>query len=404
MSGRLIVLTLDLPYPPNYGHKVDQFNRWKGFAERGWKIRLICWRSPQDPPMAPEDIQSLSNIFESIEILPIGYDVLSLAKRFTLLSRYPSHVASRIPTFGSRRRIRAEATAFRPDAVILDGIYGGVFGEELARTCQVPLIIRGHNIEHQYFAAQARAVRSAKSKLKWTIARFGLERYETALIRRAAWTFDISADDVRYWQARGIEHISWAPTVYSGKRHGTILPETERLFDVAYIGNMRLPNNLAGLAWFVDEILPILHEHRPDIRYCFAGANPSTEALAIFARAPQITLVPNAPDADTILANGRVLINPILSGSGVNVKSIDMLRYDAPIVTTSIGAQGFGSEIEGQFIVRDDASGFATAILVALADPHPPIGRDDIRRLFSEEGLNSQIALVEKLAVVADHG
>jgi hypothetical protein len=348
MPGRLIVLTLDLPYPPNYGHKVDQFNRWKGFAERGWKIRLICWRSPQDPPMAPDDVQSLADIFESVEILPIGYDIISLTKRLALLPRYPSHVASRIPTADARRRIYAEARAFSPDAVILDGIYGGVLGEELARICQVPMIVRGHNIEHQYFAAQARAVRSAKSKLKWRIAHFGLERYETALIRRAAWTFDISAEDVRYWQARGVDRISWAPTVYSGKRHGTILPATERLFDVAYIGNMRLPNNLAGLAWFVDEILPILNGHRPDIRYCFAGANPSDEALAIFSRAPQIMLVPNAPDADKILAHGRVLINPILSGSGVNVKSIDMLRYDAPIVTTSIGAQGLGFEIEGR--------------------------------------------------------
>lgn len=398
MSGRLLVLTLDLPYPPNYGHKVDQYNRWKGFAARGWRMRLICWRSPQDPPAAPGDVAALSDVFESIEELSIGHDLISFACRLARLPRYPSHVASRVPNAATRRRLIAEARAFAPQAIVLDGIYGGVLGEELARGCGVPAIVRGHNIEHVYFAGQARAAQSAKTKLKWQLARVGLARYETALLSRAAWTFDISADDVRYWQARGIERISWSPTVYSGGAHGTILPPAERQYDVAYIGNMRLPNNLKGLAWFVNSVLPALRRARPETTYCFAGANPSDEARAIFADAPEITFVPDAPSADAILANGRVLVNPILSGSGVNVKSIDMLRYDAPIVTTNVGAQGFGAELAGQFVVRADADSFAAAIVSALADPRPPAGRTAARALFGDEGLDAQVALVERIA------
>ncbi|MFZ3484871.1 glycosyltransferase [Sphingomonas sp. 3-13AW] len=398
MAGRLIVLTLDLPYPPNYGHKVDQFNRWRGFAERDWRMRLICWRSPQDPAAAAGDVTALSQAFEAIEELPIGHDLLSFARRLARLPRYPSHVASRVPDAATRRRLVAEARAFRPNAVILDGIYGGVLGEELAQACGVPLIVRGHNVEHQYFAGQARTVTSFRTKLKWQLARLGLERYETELLRRAAWTFDISADDVGYWQARGVERISWAPTVYPGTPHGTLLPPAERRYDVAYIGNLRLPNNLGGLTWFVDAVLPILRHERPGTTYCFAGANPSAEAREIFARAPEVTLVPDAPSADAILANGRVLVNPILSGSGVNVKSIDMLRYDAPIVTTTIGAQGFGPEVNGQFAVCADAPTFAAAIVSALADPHPPAGRAETRALFGEAGLDRQIALVERVA------
>lgn len=398
MSGRrLIVTTLDLPYPPNYGHKVDQFNRWKGFAEAGWKLRLICWKSPIDPEGAPGDLDALRSIFESIEVIPIGHDTGSFLRRLVRLPLYPSHVSARIPDRVTLNRLTAEAKAFAPDAVVNDGIYGGFLGNHLARACGVPAILRGHNVEFRYFAQQSRLARSTKARITTTLARLGLKRWEDRMTRESAWSFQISADDFDYWRGQGVQNLSWAPTVYPGSAHGTLIPATERQFDVGYIGNMRLPNNLAGLIWFVNEVLPILRQLRPGVTLRFAGANPSQEALALFATAPDIVLVPNAPSADEILAQSRVLVNPILSGSGVNVKSIDMLRYDAPIVTTRIGVQGFPADMQDQFVVRDDAAGFAKAIAESLADPVAPAGRAEARAVFGQTGLNAQIAEYQRL-------
>jgi len=395
---RLIVLTSDLPYPPTYGHKVDQYHRWRAFAARGWRLRLICWRSPLDVPATAADIDALRAVFEAIDILPIAHSPTAFARRLARLWRHPSHVAARVTDAATHARLIADAKAFGPAAIVLDGIHGGVAGEALASACGVPVIVRGHNVEHRYFAQQARAAGDLRSKIAWSIARFGLERYEAGLIRRAAWTFDISADDVAYWRRRGIERISWAPTVFSEDRAATIVPPAEKRWDVAYIGNLRLPNNLRGLAWFVGAVMPKLRALRPGIRCVFAGADPSPAALALFAKAPDIEVIANAPSADDVLSNGRVLVNPILSGSGVNVKSIDMLRYDAPIVTTSVGAQGFGPEIAGQFRVHDEAARFAEAVIAALVDPYPPVGRSGVRGLFGEEGIAEQSALIARIA------
>lgn len=388
---RLIVTTIDLPYPPNYGHKVDQFNRWKGFADLGWRLKLICWRSPQDPPTTPADVEALRSVFETIDILPIAHDLPSLMRRLVRLPRYPSHVASRIPDSPTIARLIADAQAFAPAAVVHDGIYGAALGNRMAAACGVPTILRGHNVEHAYFAQQARAARDLRSRLAWTIARIGLERWERKVTREAAWSFQISADDVEFWKREGIGHVSWAPTVYAGAGRPAPIRFEDRAFDVAYIGNMRLPNNLQGLAWFVREVMPELRRLRPSITLCFAGADPGEEVRALFAAAPEITLVPDAPSADAILADGRVLVNPILSGSGINVKSIDMLRHDAQIVTTPVGVQGFPAALRGQFIVRENAVGFAAAISDALAKVHPPADREAAAAIFLKQGLEQQI-------------
>lgn len=396
-SKRLVILTIDLPYPPNYGHKVDQFNRWKGFADQGWDLRLICWRAPLDPPSEPEHVAALRDVFSSIEILPIRHDPASFAMRLARLPRLPSHVSARVPNRVTTARLTREAVSFAPDAIILDNIYPGWLAERLAAACGVPLILRGHNVEHVYFKQQSRAVTDLRSRVAWGLARIGLERYERRMISRARWVFDVSADDVAFWRGQGASRISWAPTVFPGAASGTILPPASRQYDVAYIGNLRLPNNLQGIAWFVREVLPELRRLRPGVTLCFAGANPGGEAKALFAEAPDILLIPDAPSADDILSNGRVLLNPILSGSGINVKSIDMLRYDAPIVTTRVGAQGFDPSMAGQFVVRDEPQAFAAAIAEALENPLLPAGREDARKMFGQAGLLRQITDYERV-------
>jgi len=399
VGHKLIVTTIDLPYPINCGHKVDQFNRWRAFAEQGWRMKLICWRSPLDPPSTAQDMAVLSTLFETVDVLPIRHDLSSFARRLALLWRYPSHVASRIPNSATTARLIDEARAFAPAAIVHDGIYGAALGNRLASACRVPTILRGHNVEHVYFAQQARAAKNVRDKLAWTIAQLGLERWERKITREAAWAFQISADDVAFWKAQGFENVSWAPTVYPDSPHGSQIPTTERDFDVSYIGNMRLPNNLQGLTWFVREVLPQLRKLRQGTTLCFAGAHPSDEAYALFAEAPDITLIPNAPSADDVLRNGRVLVNPILSGSGINVKSIDMLRHDTPIVTTSIGVQGFPLEIRHQFLVRDDAFGFASAIAAALDEPAVPLDRSHSRSAFGKAGLDEQISKYSQVAL-----
>jgi hypothetical protein len=67
-----------------------------------------------------------------------------------------------------------------------------------------------------------------------------------------------------------------------------------------------------------------------------------------------------------------VLVNPMLSGSGVNLKSIEMLFSHARLISTPAGVQGLPPEAVGCFEVQADADGFGHALAMALDAPQLP--------------------------------
>jgi len=107
-----------------------------------------------------------------------------------------------------------------------------------------------------------------------------------------------------------------------------------------------------------------------------------------------VTLLANPPDSGAVLGNGRVLINPILSGSGVNIKSIEMLLVGAPVVTTSIGVRGLPEKVRAQYKVADTPADFAAHIIAALSEPVTGV-TETASATFGPAAIIDQIAIIE---------
>jgi polysaccharide biosynthesis protein PslH len=60
---------------------------------------------------------------------------------------------------------------------------------------------------------------------------------------------------------------------------------------------------------------------------------------SLLAGATGVELCADVPDPTIYLFGAKVLVNPVMTGSGVQVKMLDMLMTDAPIVTASQGTR-----------------------------------------------------------------
>jgi polysaccharide biosynthesis protein PslH len=375
---RLVVVAQEFPYPPNHGGRADVWRRLRAFKELGVKLALVCWYEAGTSTPSGTDIAAVRQVVDCLHVVPKkGGMRRSILRLWRIAEGIPSHAAARVMEATQYADALKTIKSFVPDAVFLDSPYGGVFASKLCETLGLPMFYRSHNIEHKYFESQAEAAGSLRNKLAWRLACLHLHGFEKRMQQQSAVVFDISADDLRYWQSQGISTGVWLPPLPEAAldTDSAGCSQIENVRELAFLGNLHAPNNVRGLLWFVNEVMPQVWAKRPQTIFTIAGARPVEDIKRLAKQCPQLQLVENVADATDFLASSCVLVNPVLTGSGVNVKTLDMLMTARPIVSTSQGVTGLPPDIKALCMVADSAADFATKILEALAKPEVDLKR-----------------------------
>lgn len=355
---KILLFANEFPYPPNHGGKSDIWNKIIAFKSLGYSVLLVTWFEvvKNDIPN-DESIEVVREVVDELVMFPIRRDYI----RIINLLKMPSLVAARILSNADLQFCERRAKSFMPDIVFVDGIYAGDNGLRFARMLNIPLGVRLHNVEHAYMNGQYKLAKTFKQKMVIGLALLHLKRYEEAIIKSSNAFFDISLADLKLWQAKGYGHGSWLPPVVPSSR--SILGDSPSfLYDICFLGNLNTPNNVNGLVWFIKDVLPLLKNEDHEVTMLIMGSMPSQEILDLCKTNTNIVLIANPIRPEIYLERSHILINPVNFSSGVNIKAVDMLFTDKPVVTTSHGLKGLPDIIKEAFCVADNASEFAHAI------------------------------------------
>lgn len=365
---RLAYFVNEVPYPPRHGGRVDTWSRMQAMQTAGADLFLVTWYAQADDPLPASTLQALAGVSSSQRLFVIRPTWAERWRRLKRLVRWPSHVSSRVPENHALPSFWQAMDAFKPQAVWLDALYGTVLAQACAKRYGIPMFYRSHNIEHRYMAGQVARATHWRDRLAWSMNLPHLKRIEFDTLRAAHTCYDISMDDLQWWQGQGLSHIQWLPpTMPADKAQALSHPwDDNPPQDVAYLGNLRTPNNVEGVLWFIEQVWPLVLASRPQASMLLAGSEPSGSIHAAVARTRGIRLLENAPDAVAVLRSAKVLINPVFGGSGVNIKSVEMLFAPGQRVSTSQGVAGLPAHVQQCFEVHDQAQPFAQAVLAAL--------------------------------------
>lgn len=366
---KITLVCHDIPYPPNHGARVDMWRRIKAFSCLGAKLQLICWFN--DPPK-DEEVAEIKKYVRQVYFIPLKHTLISLLFRMTDLPFYPLEVTSRILRGKNFSTLLSDVCAFTPDVVFLDGIHGGEVAAKLSKHLNVPMVTRSHNIEHLYYR---RLLTSATglSKLKRYLSLTNLESYEKYLLKNSAFFFDISADDLKFWKTQGFTNGRYLPPIVEfpeGKRLEKSCDElsTMPVYDILFLGNLCTNNNVAGIIWFITQVMPIIRSAFPTVTVLIAGSNPVKKVRQLCEEQEGIHLSINPVSSMEVYKSGRVLINPVSTGSGVSIKSLEMLVSGRPIVSKPQGIAGLPEDIKQYFKIAADAPSFGAAIIKLLSN------------------------------------
>jgi glycosyltransferase involved in cell wall biosynthesis len=217
------------------------------------------------------------------------------------------------------------------------------------------LVLDLHNVESALASTHADATRGLSSI---ALRRFA-ESYRR-LEERWLQAFDMvlvtSEDD-----ARRIEH----PNIVV---YPNALPEIPRPWiaetdSIVFSGNLEYHPNVEAIRWFRSEVWPAL---RGTCEWRLIGKNP--EAVEAMLEDEKICVVGPVHDAIAAIAEAKVCIVPLRSGSGTRFKILEAWAAGRPVVSTTLGAEGLGAVPGEHLLIADDPAAFIGAIQRLFAD------------------------------------
>lgn len=397
---RLLYLCQEYPFPVNHGGRVDTWRRLRALADRGVPMCLAGWAEWAAEGRHNAHAAELDALSTDWHVLPYARSAGRRLRQLRHALDRPALVLTRELDAARYGALRSAARAFAPQAVFVDAVFAADLGRRLAGDLGIPWVLRSHNREYDYFRRQLAVESTWRGWLRTRARLSGLRDFERQAFAGAARVFDISADDLETWRAEGLRNGVWLPPLRSPGRDVPAVAAVEPAWDLGFVGNLYMANNVAGVTWLVDEVLPAVRAARPGTTLVIAGSRPGSELRAALDGRPGVTLLPDVDDPDAILAACRVLLNPTATGSGVAMKAVDMLMSTRPIVTTTQGVQGLPDDVRRCFRVADGTDAFSAQILEALAAPQVDLeARAAARRHFGPQAIDRLLA---ELSAVID--
>jgi glycosyltransferase involved in cell wall biosynthesis len=221
------------------------------------------------------------------------------------------------------------------------------------------LVLDLHNVESQLARTHAHAVRWPAS---WASRRFA----ESYLQLEREWLpqYDIiltaSEDD-----QRRIVHPDIR--VFPNSLPEIPRPRVRESDAIVFSGNLEYHPNVEAVRWFRTRIWPRVRERAPGVEWRLLGANPAAVAQFVGGD-PRVRLIGTVDDAITHLAEAKVCIAPLLSGSGTRFKILEAWAAGRAVVSTTLGAEGLGARDGEHLLLADDPDDFADAVLRLWSD------------------------------------
>lgn len=144
-----------------------------------------------------------------------------------------------------------------------------------------------------------------------------------------------------------------------------------------FTGNMDYAPNVDAVIYFVNEVLPIIHQRFPDTRFVIAGQRPVEKVLNLAG--DKVVVTGFVKDLAEMYDSASVVVAPLRFGAGTQNKVLEAMAMGIPVVCSAIGFKGLGIENGEGAIMQPEKEGFAQAVISLLSSA-------DERRRVGEKG------------------
>jgi sugar transferase (PEP-CTERM/EpsH1 system associated) len=400
---RILFLTPQLPYPPHQGTTIRNYNLIANLALRH-EIHLLSFVHSKDEIEKATPLHQHCRSIEGV-LAPCR----SPLKRFLSLFLSPlPDMALRLPSAEFKTKLRAYLVRQRFDVVQIEGIeMAPHWMDWRISNTQYPIsIFDDHNAE---YVLQQRAFETdIRQPRRWVAALYSLiqwkklSRYEARVCRLADQVIAVSEADKQALQrlVPGLE-VTVVPNAVDVEYYTSadIQPSPLPPRSLVFTGKMDFRPNVDAVVWFCQEVLPLIRTQMPEVRFYIVGRSPHQRVLRL-AEDPAVTVTGYVDDVRSYIASGWVYVVPLRIGGGTRLKVLEAMAMGKPVVSTSLGCEGFEGLVPGQHLsLADTPADFAQRVIELLDDTSRRQRLGQAARRFVEERYDWRL-IVPKLEQV----
>jgi hypothetical protein len=384
----ILFLTTILPAKKLHGSEIASQTIIDGLRQAGCRVTVVGYGRREDGPAQPA---------ESEILVADRYIETQKAKSYplwwfgvSLVSGLPYSAAK----YKSKRYCQQVQSLLQQghyDAVVIDHAQLGwllevVNGMDGGR----PVIFNSHNIEHEIYLQYVQQSRHPIAT--WVYRREAklVQRMEDHLATVARQTWALTQHDADYFNR--LKPLGRVRTVSLPCGCASLQTDgLEKQYDIGIIGSWSWKPNIEGLEWFLQQVYPQLPS-QVSIQVAGRGVD------WLSGRYPNITYRGFVPDASVFMAQARVVAIPILSGGGIQIKTLDAIAAGSLMVATPMALRGIDDPPSTVSITAEPVT-FGRSLMAAIATGAGDEARAEARQWYEAR---QQRFRTEMAAVVQD--
>ncbi len=354
---RVLFVSHQPPLPTDSGARLRTFHLLEELAAR-CSVRLVTYdRQPGAAlePVSGAALEAALPRVERVAVVPAPTFDRRRRQLGALLTRR-SYAARMIASRALSDRVRAELDDFEPDLVHCDSLFLG-FLREAVSSGGADWVLALHNSESVLMKRLAATSTERSRALLYRSEAAVLERLE----RDHAARFDHCTCVTDRERELFRRHNPSTVTIPNGVRPrpepgSPTRPAEGEPLRLLFVGTQSYEPNRQGLEWFAREVMPLLSRHVP---LAVDVVGPGQRGAAF----PGVNLLGRVEDLTPCYERAHAAVVPLLAGGGSRLKVLEALAHGVPLVSTSIGVEGFDLVDGEHALIADDARGLADRLV-----------------------------------------
>ncbi|HOV91971.1 MAG TPA: glycosyltransferase [Candidatus Kapabacteria bacterium] len=341
----ILFLSARIPYPMIGGDRIKSFHLLQHLA-KSHNVTLITFYQGNDNYREFQKV--IEDIGVKVYVIPLNPIKATLASIPRLYQLKPLEIYFYYQN-AFKKKIEEYLQSETPDLIISFFMRTAEYVKHLPH--KKILIAEDSRILYQ--SRSAKDSKNIIQKLVRTYEVASLKHYEPHIMNYFDIVTFVTKEDIEFSK-------KWNPTIrYELLTNGTdvekYIPSDFNLRkNIVFTGKLDLWANDLMIMRIVNNILPIIRQKFPNIRFQIIGAK-APNMIKKLTKLPNIELYENVPDFTPYLQKARVFLHPHLGGSGIQNKVLEAMSAGAPVVTTPSGNQGiYGIHREHLMIGNND--------------------------------------------------